>query len=276
MALSVERCDAPLGAVCTGVRFDRDLSEAEYADLVEALDEHLVLVLRGHPPIGNAELVRFARHFGELRPSLAAPSRLPDYPEINLVSHREIGPVKGTGGSGVLQWHSDLTFTPPSVVTGFLYAVSVPPAAAGGETTFTNLREAFERMPVEMKDKALHQRVRYRLRQDLGYIRADQATLESLPTIEHDLVQRTGPGAKPNIWPNVGIFDGDVEGMEQGPEYLRSLFDHATRPEFTYTHFWDEGDMVIWLNVATMHHRTAFDPERDRVMYHLNTAGHIP
>ena len=40
---------------------------------------------------------------------------------------------------------------------------------------------------------------------------------------------------------------------------LRELIEHATRPEFVFSHAWRVGDLVIWDNRTTMHRATSFD-----------------
>jgi alpha-ketoglutarate-dependent taurine dioxygenase len=273
--LDIQNCDAPLGAVCRGVKFDQPLMSEEVDELKGALDDRLVLIFRGQDEIANHELVEFARHFGPTRPSIAEESRLPDFPEINLVSDKEKDSVKGTGGAGVIEWHSDLSFTPPGTAMAFLYAAKVPPPSAGGETKYVNLRAALEALDPKLARQAELARVEYRLRQDLGYVRASDDAIAALPSITHDLVQRTGYKGKKSIWPNCGIFDTRLVGVENGESLLAECFAHSTQEKFTYTHLWEQSDLVVWLNVATMHRREPFDPSFERRMYHVNVTGHI-
>jgi taurine dioxygenase len=34
---------------------------------------------------------------------------------------------------------------------------------------------------------------------------------------------------------------------------LRHLYQHCTQPDFVYRHLWEEGDIIIWDELATMH-----------------------
>ena len=45
---------------------------------------------------------------------------------------------------------------------------------------------------------------------------------------------------------------------------LIRLRDWATRDEFSYSHEWKVGDLVIWDNLATMHRGTRFDDGKHR------------
>jgi taurine dioxygenase len=49
-------------------------------------------------------------------------------------------------------------------------------------------------------------------------------------------------------------------------DLLSRLTTHATDPRFTWTHEWQQGDLVVWDNRATQHSRAAFDPTKRRVM----------
>jgi alpha-ketoglutarate-dependent 2,4-dichlorophenoxyacetate dioxygenase len=52
--------------------------------------------------------------------------------------------------------------------------------------------------------------------------------------------------------------------IPEGRLFLRDLIEHATRDEFTYTHSWSLGDLVIWDNRATMHRGFASDDTKYR------------
>jgi alpha-ketoglutarate-dependent 2,4-dichlorophenoxyacetate dioxygenase len=40
---------------------------------------------------------------------------------------------------------------------------------------------------------------------------------------------------------------------------LRELIEHATQPQFVYTHKWAVGDLVMWDNRCTMHRGRPYD-----------------
>ena len=41
--------------------------------------------------------------------------------------------------------------------------------------------------------------------------------------------------------------------------FIRDLMEHATQPQFVYSHRWTQHDLVIWDNRATMHRVRRFD-----------------
>ena len=54
---------------------------------------------------------------------------------------------------------------------------------------------------------------------------------------------------------------------------LMDLNEHATQPQFVYTHRWSVGDLVMWDNRCTMHRRDPFDLNSRRVMHRTQIKG---
>jgi taurine dioxygenase len=267
--MEVRRLDAPLGAEVRGVAIDAPLDEATVAALRRLLAEHIVLRFHESEQLDPAALVGFGAHFGPFRLSVADESRVAGHPEINLVSNvREDGRLIGTGGDGVIEWHSDLGFDGPLTQYIVLDAVELP-AGGGGNTRYTNLRLAYDALDDATKRRIENVKVRYSLRSDLGYVRASEEHLATLQAVTHALVQVDRITGARSVWPNVGIFEATVIEGDAGTELLRELFDHCTEDRFVYDHEWETGDLLIWDNVATMHRREPFDPTSRRVMRHL-------
>ena len=55
--------------------------------------------------------------------------------------------------------------------------------------------------------------------------------------------------------------------------FIRDLAEHATRPEFTYSHAWAQFDLVMWDNRHTMRRVTRFDESQPRDMRRTTIAG---
>ena len=58
--------------------------------------------------------------------------------------------------------------------------------------------------------------------------------------------------------------------------FIRDLTEHATQPEFVYSHQWTQHDLVIWDNRCTMHRRDAFPGKGNRRMHRLTTISERP
>ena len=276
MTIAVHRLDAALGAEVTGIDFDRRLTSDEKALLQDAIDEHLALVFHNDEPLSNDQVVRLCEQFGPLRPTLADKSRLPGHPGINRVSNRDASGVVGTGGSDIVTWHSDLSFTPPLIEFLYLDALELP--TKGGDTKWLNLVAAYDELPAETKARIDDLTVRYRLRDGLDfndYFKASDG--ESLrDETEISLVQTNPRNGRKSVWPNIGPdFSAQVVGLadDDGALLLKELYEHCTQEMFVYRHQWRVGDSALWINTQTMHEREAFPPDQVRVLRHVNILG---
>jgi alpha-ketoglutarate-dependent 2,4-dichlorophenoxyacetate dioxygenase len=57
---------------------------------------------------------------------------------------------------------------------------------------------------------------------------------------------------------------------------LRELVEHATQPQFVYSHKWRQYDLVMWDNRQTMHRVRRFDESLIRDMRRTTVAGDCP
>jgi len=77
--------------------------------------------------------------------------------------------------------------------------------------------------------------------------------IEARPTARHPLVHvHKGSGRKALF---IAAHTMDIEGMpkEEGRALIRELIEHATQPQYVFSHSWRVGDMVIWDNLCSMH-----------------------
>jgi alpha-ketoglutarate-dependent taurine dioxygenase len=77
------------------------------------------------------------------------------------------------------------------------------------------------------------------------------------PPVDHPLV-RTRPETRTKTL----YIDNHASHLlrmpeEAGDALLQELLDHATRPQFVYTHHWRDGDLVMWDNRCRLHRALA-------------------
>ncbi len=273
-AIEVRPLDAPVGAEVRGWRFDRRLDDETRRRLLAAVAVHGLLILRGHDkPPDNQVFRDFGLRFGPLRPSVANLSRLRDHEEINLVSNTvEADGVAGTGGAEVIDWHADMNFEPPATDYIVLDALELP--SSGGATRFANLHAAYDALAPAMKERIEHLEVRYTFKQDLEYAKLSPEHLASLRAVTYTLVQCRFPSFRRSMWPNIGIFDGTIVGVDAAAaqDLLAELFAQATADRFVYEHHWKEGDCALWSNWSVFHRREPFAASQRRVMRHLTVS----
>lgn len=263
-------------AVCGDVR---ELDAAGRQALRQAFLDNLVLLVRGQH-LADEELMAFGRVFGDLALPLQyehQPAGVPERekPYIAIISNVvENGKAIGDLGDGEAQWHSDQSFYEVPVSASALYALEIPPS--GGNTGFLNMYRALETLPAEIRRKIEGRRIKHDL------------SLNSTGALRRGLQPVNDVRVSPGPWhpairthPETGhnaLYVGRrafayIEGMpvEESEMVLEALWAHATRPEFSWHHEWRAGDIIIWDNRCTMHHRDAFNPATRRVMHRVQT-----
>ena len=55
--------------------------------------------------------------------------------------------------------------------------------------------------------------------------------------------------------------------------FIRDLMEHATQPQFVYTHRWRPWDLVMWDNRQTMHRVRRYDESKSRDMRRTTVGG---
>lgn len=251
-----------LGAEVRGLDLRRELDGETVHRLRTAFLDHCVLFFR-RQEIGQADLVRFTRYFGDAVPHVRPQ---PDRPieEIFVISNvTEDGKPIGALGSEEIPFHSDLSYLPEPGTISLLYAIEIPDA--GGETMWANGYAAYEAL-----DPGMRSRID-------GLSAVHRHSIDALNTPEPTMhpVVRTHPetGRKViYVSPHLTSHIVDME-REDGQALLDELIGHATDPGFVWQHRWEVGDLVMWDNRCTMHRRTPFDDRQRRVMWRTQIFG---
>lgn len=282
----------PLGALVSGWDPETELDAESYAQLVEALRDHLVLVFRGQPQPSDTALVRFASAFGELIKGSEWFRDAGERPEILPVTNAvgEDGVPLGTGGAAQLEWHADYSYVGRPGKESFLNAVELPEHDAP-RTYFCNQYRALETLPEAMVERlrplrATHSISRYYDAPDdscdheltRGYS-AKRARDEALgierpgiPEAEHPVILRHPESGREILYVSKGITKR-ILGLsrEESSALLKALHEHSTRPEGVYAHDWRVGDLVVFDTLGALHRRDAWDAGERRTMRQLST-----
>lgn len=274
-----------LGAEITGIDLSKDVSAAQREFIFNAYTEHLVVLFRGQS-LSFADLLRLRELFGP--PGLAANQLLglgrkkyytDDVPdEITIVSNivDAQGKPLGALGSDEAFWHTDSSFTETPISASLLHAVEV--TEQGGETSFLNMYRAYEDMPTGLAARingkfANHSKVH----NSTGVRRpefADVTDPSKAPGVKHPLV-RTHPVTGRKCLYLGRRLNSYIFGLSlaESEETLDEIWAHACQDKYVWQHKWRVGDLVVWDNRCTMHHRNAFAPNARRLMHKSTTAG---
>jgi alpha-ketoglutarate-dependent 2,4-dichlorophenoxyacetate dioxygenase len=248
--------------------------EETLAEIRAGMDRFGVLVFHDQPFTDEEQLAFAMRFDGELHSktgiSALQKSRLGNEALTDISNLDEDGEIMQSDDRrrmyslGNRLWHTDASFQDPPGRYSMLHARVVPPVPA--DTQFADMRAAYDDLPQEMKQRLeglqVHHSIAYS-RQTLGFeFSAEEA--ERLKGAIHPLV-RTLPGSGRKSLYLASHASRIIDWpLPDGRLLLRDLSEHATQREYTYTHSWQVGDLVIWDNRATMHRGLAYDDTKYR------------
>jgi alpha-ketoglutarate-dependent taurine dioxygenase len=239
----------------------------------EALNERAVLVF---PRVGfsNEEQLAFTDLLGGRLnlTSDATTNKADDVYQVTLDKKINRAPeyVLGT-----FFWHMDglpVETAPPAAT--LLSARKLAPK--GGHTEFSNTFAAYDHLPEDEKAELDRLSVVHTVAASLRVIadlipESDKGKLAIGVDKEHPLVRTRKDGRKGLV---IGSTADRVVGMEvaHGRALLTRLVEWAAQPQFTYRHYWQDGDFVIWDNRAAMHRVTPYDSDSGRMMHRTSIA----
>lgn len=257
-----------------------NIDGATFKEVERAFDKHHGLLFRGQT-LSPDDLVAFSKRFGDLdhAPIMEnGKTAVSGYPEIYIVSNikDDTGKAIGSLGAGEAVWHTDMSYldNPPDI--SMLYALEVPPS--GGDTSLCSMAAAHDELPDRLREKVRGLSIKHDgTFNSGGFLRqgvredSDPMTCEGQP---HPVVcahPRTGRpvlylGRRRNAY---------IMGLErqESEDLLDALWEFATLSEYTYTHQWRVGDLLMWDNRATMHRREPFDASARRLMQRTQIKG---
>jgi len=277
MNISIEPTGAALGAYVHGIDLNDQLDLEIKKQILEAWHKHIVLIFPDQNLTQKAQL-SFASNFGSLgtrsRNAKARPEGVEFNPNIMMVSNlkNEKGEYIGSLPDGEMYFHHDMCYMPEPHKGTYLYAIEVP--SVGGNTKFTNMYQAFDRLPHSLKtllkEKTAVQVYDYGLtsKPDLkkgleGIHHRSQPIF-----IEHPNTKRTALYVNRLMTAIINGFE-----REESNKILNELHEISESPDNIFEHTWTTGDLIMWDNFASCHARTDFPPEERRVMRRCTTAG---
>ncbi|MEC9248832.1 MAG: TauD/TfdA family dioxygenase [Pseudomonadota bacterium] len=161
-------------------------------------------------------------------------------------------------------WHTDASFRHPPGRYSILSAKVVP--NEGGETEFSNTRDAYYMLPEKLRDKIsglqAHHSIAYS-RQILGFEFSNEEE-GSLKGVKQPLIRINRKTRMKSLY--LASHCSAVSGMStpDGRILIQDLIEHATQDCLVYRHEWRPDDLVVWDNFATMHRGLAYDDQKKR------------
>mgnify|MGYP003310773022 CR=1 FL=1 len=243
--------------------------------------------MRRHNMTPEAQLT-FSRRFGPLmgrRPSTPEKVLMPGLPEIVVLSNRKVnGKTVGITDAG-RYWHSDLCFEEAPNMATILHAIEVPPE--GGDTLFADLRQAYETLPEALKVRIEDKRAAHTFRKHYLEVMAagsprpplTKEQFEALALNYHPIVRTHPETGRKALYISNAEMVPHFEGMTEAESrpLLDFLYANSPKPDRSYRHIWQPGDVVMWDKRCTMHYAVHdYGDESERVMYRVTIAGDRP
>ena len=178
---------------------------------------------------------------------------------------------------GTFFWHIDgVTINQPLPKATLLTARKLAPT--GGQTEFASTYAAYENLPEEEKADVDELKVVHRMEAAMRPVfehmaEEDLARWRGMSEVMvHPLVWKHNSGRKSLV---IGSHADSVVGLPipHGRSLLVRLQEWAAQPAFSYRHYWQEGDLVIWDNCGCMHRVVPYDENSGRRMHRTTIMG---
>lgn len=274
-----------LGAEIAGIDLSQDVSESDRAFIVDAYTAHQVLLFRDQS-LSFDDLLRLRELFGppgQTANQLLGLGRKDYYPdqvptEITIISNiiDADGTPRGALGDGEAYWHTDSSFTEVPISASLLHAIEVPDT--GGETAFLDMYRAYEDLPADLAARIAGKSINHaKTHTSDGVKRAEYADVTDptqAPGVHHPIVRAHPVSGRKCLYLGRRI-NASIVGLalDESEALLDAVWAHCCRDKYIWEHHWAVGDLLVWDNRCTMHHRNAFPPDSRRLMHKSVTAG---
>jgi len=275
MTLEIRKLGETFGAEISGIDISKPLSPEDEADIISAIAEYGVCLYRD-TGLTDETHIWFSRLFGNLWTVGGQVKKIGTgagrftspylFDAGNLTADGAISQDEQSRKRklGDRLWHTDSSFTKERTTYSLLLAHEV--TREGGETHFADMRAAYEALPESMKQRiedlvAEHSYMYSRML--AGFPITEEETSNG-PVARHPLVHVHPGSGRKSLY--IAAHARDIVGMErsEGRALLRELIEFATQPQFTFSHKWRAGDLVIWDNFCTMHRGGDYDDVNER------------
>jgi taurine dioxygenase len=278
MSIDLKPTAGCCGAVVSGIDLSQSLSE----DLIGTLRQHWVdnkVLIFPKQTLTPDQLVQFSLQFGEIGDDPFF-GHIEEHEQVAAIQRRadEATPIFAE------IFHTDWSFLKVPPAGTALYGITIPPH--GGNTLFADQVAAYEALPESLQARiedliAIHS-AELGYAPDGAYGENDQSSGRSMKiitserareTCEHPLVRTHRETGKKALFSSAAYIKGFV-GMDKSESdaLLLELYAHQTKPEFTYSHPWEKGMVVMWDNRSLLHAATGGYDGYDRLLHRTTIA----
>jgi len=273
MAISIRPLRPGFVGEVTGIDICQPLASGQVAAIERGMDQYAVLTFPDQP-LTDDQQVAFSANFGELEVPLAAQMANPSMRRFDRLELGDISNFEGKNTDKLRErddsrrmyalanrlWHSDASFRAVGAGYTLLHARIVP--GKGGNTEFADMRAAYDALDdatkAEVEDMVTEHSIVFS-REQIGFAVQGDGNPDNLRPVRHKLVVAHPITGRKSLYLSSHI--GGIIGwpVPEARAFIRDLTEHATQPQFRYSHPWKVGDLVMWDNRMVMHRATRFD-----------------
>ncbi|HVC63002.1 MAG TPA: TauD/TfdA family dioxygenase [Acetobacteraceae bacterium] len=276
MSISIRPLHRHFAGAVTGLDITQTLSRDAVAAIEAGMDRYAVLAFPDQP-LTDEQQCAFSRNFGELEVTLIGQLSKPE--ERRLGDRLELGDISNLDARNRLRarddekrmyalanrlWHSDASFRAHGAGYTLLHSRIVP--SKGGNTEFADMRAAYDAlddaMKTEVEDLICEHSIVFS-REQIGFAVREDGNADKLRPVRHRLVVTHPVTERKSLY--LASHIGGIVGwpVPEARAFIRDLMEHATQPEFVYTHKWQVNELVMWDNRTVMHRARRFDDLRE-------------
>jgi taurine dioxygenase len=268
-----------LGATIDGLDLAEPLPDEGVEAILRALGERGVLRFP-RQKLSGRQLADFSARFGKLETNVASTHfQDPGVPEVMTLSNIvENGKPVGLADAGQ-DWHTDMSYSRTIAFANVLYGIKIPRRDGKplGATEFSNMQAAYEGLPAALKvslegKTVLHDFEKFweMMRREKGSKRPPltEAQKKAKPPVSQPIFLTHPLTGRQVLYANPGYSVRINELPEkESAEMLEFLFEHQLKPEYRYTSHWEEGDVLMWEDIGTIHRAVAdYGPDEHRLV----------
>jgi taurine dioxygenase len=175
-------------------------------------------------------------------------------------------------------WHTDMSYSRTIALANVLYGVKIPRRDGKplGSTEFANMHAAYDGLPAEMRRDLEGMTVLHDFNKFWEMMRSrgsprpplTEAQKKARPPVSHPIFLTHPITGRRVLYANPGYSVRINElPQKQSEEMLEFLFEHQLKPEYRYAFHWQEGDVLMWEDIGTIHNAVAdYGPDEHRLV----------
>jgi taurine dioxygenase len=274
-----------IGAEIKGLDVNSLSSQSPELAMIRNLIYKNKLVVLRDQELDEEGYVAFARKLGRPQTYFQPQYHHPKHPEIFVSSNvpDENGNKIGVSGTGKY-WHTDCQFEKQPLSFTSVYPLIFPKMSR--ETSYIDMVEVYKNLPAKLKsivDGAtfIHEgQMRYKVQAediDKSLRELLDKINEQVPPVAHPAVIEHPVTSDKALYISSG-FTTKMVGLsyEDNQRLMRELFDFIEQKEHIHTHYWEEGDLIIWDNRSLIHKASGIKPGETSKMYRVGIYDELP